>query len=507
MNVLLFSMPDVSPMFPPKAWVPPQIGIASLAGNTTDHEVFCADLIARREDVAAGVREAMARVKPRLVGLSSMSFQYATALKVAELVKSIDPTVPLVLGGYHATVLYDVIAAEERGGRLFDYLVRGEGETAFNALVHAVDANKGFESVAGLSWKRGGGWVHNERGPLEDLTKIKLPKRSARIWADDCFFRGLQPSGKSGAFWAGLLKQGFDVVETSRGCTMVCNFCSIAHMYGRSFRTYSIDRVMADIADSKAHGAKWIVFADDNITLDVGRFEALCDAIVAHGHDDVRYIVQASSTGISTTERLVAKMARAGIGVAFLGIESVSERNLARMKKGNIIERTRTAVRWLRKHKILVVGGMVLGLPDDEPSDIEANYRYFSEMNVDFYGDQIATPYPRTGMREDYEREGLITNPDDFRFYSGFWANVRSKHLTSDEIQFLRWKCRRKYTSGVPLPPTLRASLSVFAVVRTAFYAPVRGLWRRLKAWDKTERQLYDEEMARARKANNFFPE
>ena len=221
MNVLLFSMPDVSPMFPPKAWRLPQIGIASLAGNTTDHDVFCADLVARREDVAGGVREAMARVKPALVGFSAMSFQYPTALKVAELVKSIDPNVPLILGGYHATVLYDEIAAGARSGALFDYLVRGEGETAFNALVHAVAADEGLDKVAGLSWKREGTWTHNERGPLEDLSKLKFPKRSARLWANECFFRGLQPSGKSGVFWAGLLKQGIDVVESSRGCTML----------------------------------------------------------------------------------------------------------------------------------------------------------------------------------------------------------------------------------------------------------------------------------------------
>ncbi len=505
MNVLLFSMPDVSPMFPPKAWRPPQIGIASLAANTTDHEVFCADLIARREDVRGAIREALDRVKPSFAGLSAMSFQYATALKVAACIKEFRPDLPLVLGGYHATVLGDEVTSTEPGRTLFDYVIRGEGETAFNGLVHAFAARSGFEKVAGLSWKKDNVWTHNERGPLEDLSKLKIPKRSARLWADECFLMGLQPSGKSGSLFAGILKQGFDVVESSRGCTMVCNFCSIQHMYGRSFRTYPLERVMADIADSKARGAKWIVFADDNITLDTDRFEALCDAIVAAGHDDLRYVVQASSAGVSARESVAAKMSRAGIRICFLGIESASERDLLRMKKGNIIEKTRQAVRWLHKHKILIVGGMVLGLPDDSPEDFERNYRFFRDLQIDFLGDQIATPYPRTGMREDYAKEGLITNPDDFRFYSGFWANVRTKHLSSDDIQFLRWKMRRRFHENEPLPPALRASLSVYALVRTLFYSPTRSLWRRLKRWNMSDRDLYEAAMERARKDNEFF--
>jgi len=33
-----------------------------------------------------------------------------------------------------------------------------------------------------------------------------------------------------------------DVIETSRGCLHLCNFCSIREMYGTSFRLFPIDR-------------------------------------------------------------------------------------------------------------------------------------------------------------------------------------------------------------------------------------------------------------------------
>ena len=45
-----------------------------------------------------------------------------------------------------------------------------------------------------------------------------------------------------------LLGRPVDVVETSRGCTFDCSFCSIIEMRGRNFHRYPIDRVLDDIA-------------------------------------------------------------------------------------------------------------------------------------------------------------------------------------------------------------------------------------------------------------------
>ncbi|KPJ58011.1 MAG: hypothetical protein AMS16_00110 [Planctomycetes bacterium DG_58] len=505
MNALLFSMPDVMPMFRPDAWRLPNLGISSIAANTSDHDVYCADLMARRENLSAAVQEAMRRVRPRLVGLSAMSFQYDTALKVAELVREVDPDVPVVLGGYHATLLYEDVTKAERSSRLLDFLIRGEGETAFNMLVHALDGEGDLAEVPGLSWKHRDKWVHNARGALEDLKTLKIPKRSARLWNGEYFFRGVQKGSGLRILLPSHIYQVIDVLETSRGCTMPCNFCSMRHMYGRTFRTYDTDRVVADIADSKKRGTQWVLFADDNITLDVKRFECLCDAIIESGHTDVSYIIQASSAGIASSERLVRKMDRANFRIVFLGIENVSERNLRQMKKGDIVEKTRAAIRYLHQYKILIVGGMIIGLPDDREVDIAENYEFFRTEQVDFFGDQIATPYPRTELRQELLRDGLVTNVDDYRRYNGFWANVRTKHLTSEELQFLRWKCRRRYSSFENITPSIREAYPVYALMHLLVIRPMRRLKRVLRNWNRTEREIFREDMRRCEALNDFF--
>ncbi|HUU43903.1 MAG TPA: radical SAM protein [Planctomycetota bacterium] len=504
MKVLLFSMPDVGPQAPPRVWRAPNLGISSLAGNCPDHDVTCADLIVRREDIRAAVREAMTRTSPELVGLTSMSFQYRTALRVAELVKQIAPSVPIILGGYHATLMHEELSADERFTAAFDFMIRGEGETAFRMMVDALDGSGSFGNVPSLSWKKNGEWVHNERGPLEDLSKIALPNRSSRLWQGEYWIRAAQRRSLWEVLLGGGTRQPLDVIETSRGCTMPCSFCSIRHMYGRSFRTYDMERVMADIADAKRHSAEWLVLADDNVTLDVPRFEAMCDAIVAAGHNDISYIVQTSAAGIASSAVLAKKMDRANMRVAQIGIESVSTRNLTLLKKGDIREQAKTALRHLHDNNILVVGSIILGNPEDTEEDIAQSFDFMLEHGVEFFADQILQPYPKTGVREELLKQGLITRPDAWWRYNGFWANVRTRNISEEGLQYLQWKYHQK-GSKYTRTSTFRAAYPLYAVLRRYLVKPMKLFLARLKNWNRTRYEVFRESMREAVELNNFF--
>ena len=130
-----------------------------------------------------------------------------------------------------------------------------------------------------------------------------------------------------------MLGRQVEVVETSRGCTYDCSFCSIIEMRGRNFHPYPIERVLADIAGARAHGAQAIFLVDDNITLDVSRFEALCHAIIDAGFSDADYVVQAMTAPIAQHgARLAPLMRRAGFRYVFLGIENILEEDLTFLK-------------------------------------------------------------------------------------------------------------------------------------------------------------------------------
>ncbi len=235
------------------------------------------------------------------------------------------------------------------------------------------------------------------------------------------------------------------------------------------------------------------------------RFESLCDAIVEAGHDDLRYIVQASTSGIASSPLLAQKMSRAGIQIVFLGIENVSERNLKIMNKGNALEKTKRAIEYLHRNNILIVGGMIIGHAEDKEEDIAQNFEFFDKANIDFFGEQIITPYPKTGMRDILIKEGLVTNADNYRKYYGFWANVRTKHLSSDDLQFLRWKYKRKYSTFFKTTPVFKANFPLVNLLRVFLMRPYYRLKNLFVSAGKTERDLFAKDMKGFAEMNNFF--
>src|SRR5246500_4128646 len=101
MNILLLSMPDSFEHMPTVAVRMPNGALCSLAGNADPHhQVFAADLILVQRAVRETVQSLMREHQPDIVGLSVMTFQRKTSLRIIELVRSIRPDVRVVVGGY-----------------------------------------------------------------------------------------------------------------------------------------------------------------------------------------------------------------------------------------------------------------------------------------------------------------------------------------------------------------------------------------------------------------------
>src|SRR5579862_8967783 len=101
MNILLLSMPDSFEHTPSLTMRMPNGALASLAGNIDPHhQVAIADLVNAQHAVPQTVGRLVAERNPDLVGLSIMTFQRHTARKVIALVRSLNPSVSIVDGGY-----------------------------------------------------------------------------------------------------------------------------------------------------------------------------------------------------------------------------------------------------------------------------------------------------------------------------------------------------------------------------------------------------------------------
>ncbi len=422
MKILLLSSPVVQPDFDRIARLP-NLGLASLAAHVDDRcTVHVADIhgLKNHRDY---VQKAVNGYD--LVGITAMSFQYQEALALASIAK--EAGAETVFGGYHPT-----LAAEEIGkspdAALIDYIVRGEGEATFRELVLALLEGKSPKGILGLSYHEGERMIHNPGRPLLNVEDIEMPNRDARLLT-----KGFNSLGIP-----------IDSVETSRGCTQGCKFCSINLMYGRHFRRFSIERVIEDIRDAEAHGAGSIFFPDDNITLDPKRLERLCQAIIDADLTHLRYKTQASASGIASSKQLVDKMGEAGFDGVFLGVESINKRNLEFLGKGKMSNDAEKAVQYLHDNDIIVSTGLIGGNPDDDEEDMWENFKLARKLKVDVPIFYISTPYPRTQMRAELEEMGLVTK-NDFTKYDGLHANLRTKHLSDEDVQYITWQMNARY--------------------------------------------------------------
>jgi len=435
MNVLLLSMPDSFEHMPAVAVRMPNGALTSLAGNVdSHHHVAVADLILVQRKVREAVEQLVHRHNPHIVGLSVMTFQRKTALQIVTLIRSMRPQVRIVVGGYDPSLAADAYMQSDAG---IDYIVRAEGEITFRELLRAIEQGSGFDKILGLTYRADDGWHENPARPVHSLEgdEIRLPNRDARV------LNGYTMMGRQ-----------IDVIETSRGCTFDCGFCSIIEMRGRNFHTYTFDRVLADIRDARDHGARSIFIVDDNISLNIKRFEALCQAIIDAGLNDLVYSVQAMTSPIAMHgETLAPLMRKAGFRYVFLGIENILEDDLQFLKaaaKNEFREKGRKtgnatvrAIENLHRNKMYVIGGLIVGSPDDTLDSIHTNLE-FARQYVDWPYIQHPTPYPGTPMTNDFRARNLI-KIDRMEEYDGTTAIVATQYLEPEEIEFERWRAER----------------------------------------------------------------
>ncbi|MES1260157.1 MAG: cobalamin B12-binding domain-containing protein, partial [Acidobacteriota bacterium] len=84
-------------------------------------------------------------------------------VQVARAVKAIYPDKPVILGGWHPSLLPDQTLA----AGYVDVVVRGQGEDAMPEVARRIEAGDGMEGIPGVGYKRDGRLQFNAHRPLK----------------------------------------------------------------------------------------------------------------------------------------------------------------------------------------------------------------------------------------------------------------------------------------------------------------------------------------------------
>ncbi|MCC6625731.1 MAG: radical SAM protein [Deltaproteobacteria bacterium] len=352
------------------------------------------------DDPWGEIRRAIEAERPDVVGITAMTASYPAAARIAELVKAIDPAIPVVLGGIHAT---DDPHAALAQAPAIDFVVRGEGEHAMLELTRGLEARAAgaaFDpaSVAGLAWRDDAGAVRlaPSRPPIQDLDALPFPLRDRLVWPDDVH----------AAFYSGVI--------TLRGCPYKCIYCAVPNSEGRQTRYRSPGNVVDEVTRLvERHGVKTIFFHDSVFSLHKKRTLELC-RLLEERRLGVTFHCQTRTDRVDP--ELLDAMKAAGCEQVFFGIESGDEESLARIRKRVPLADIREAVGWAKARGLRTSGFFMIGFPWETEAHIERTLALATGIDLDVVSLFSATPLPGTELWRLAVELGRQRMPDSIDF-------------------------------------------------------------------------------------------
>lgn len=370
----------------------PPLGLLYLAAYVEDRgrHVHVMDANAERlglEDIARFV----SLHQPAWVGLSAVTAQISNARRVAGIVKRVSDQSEVVVGGVHATALPDEVLSDPA----IDYVIRGEGEESFFALLDG----RPLESIGGLSYRRDNrlaSIAHNAMGePVKDLDS--LPPPAYHLIKFDLYKPAVGAYRRLPAI----------SMTMTRGCPGKCTFCNSAETV---LRARCAEHIVDEIQKlQRTYGIREVSFYDDTFTVFRKNVARLCSLIIERGID-LTWSCFARTDCVSP--RLLALMKRAGCHQILFGIESADPEILAAIRKPINIEQTREAVRMVQEAGIAVRAAFMFGNPGETVASMRRTIDFAKELDPDIAVFNITTPYPGTQLFTWARRNGYLRTFD-----------------------------------------------------------------------------------------------
>ena len=364
------------------------------------------------------LRKMIKRISPDIVGISSVTANFNSAIEVADICKDVNDDIKVVFGGYHPTAL----PVETLKNKSVDFVVIGEGEHTMLELVREIEKDgKNFEKICGISFKKGKNIkITKNRSLIQNIDSIPMP-------------HPFLPIGRySNMSFYPLIKLKHGTIMTSRGCPMSCKFCSIKLIFKNQYRTHSIDRVMEEIKYLNDKGINIISFSDSIFTCNKKRVKDICKNIIKEKFD-----IKWSCFGhINFVDKEVLYwMKKAGCIFIKYGIESGNQSILNSMNKNININKIKEAISLTKKIDITTSLNFIIGFPSETLETAMQTINLAKDLNcISFF--RSLTPYPGTEIYDWAKKNNLLLE-NNFEKFTPENVVMTNGKLNESEIKSL----------------------------------------------------------------------
>lgn len=351
--------------------------------------------------------------QPDLVGISCISHEYSkSAHQLAELVKTIDPAIIVVLGGVYGTTTPELPMKDKN----VDFVILGEGEERFPDFLKMLkEGNKDFTGFDGIAYRKREKVIINPiRHFIENLDALPLPAYEKLDY--------YAYANKSDKFSNVLLPRYYPyaITSSSRGCPFSCIYCSTHAIDGKKTRFKSATRVLEELDWLvNDYGVKEIIFLDDNLNLNRQRFVQILKGLIKKGYD--LHWKSINFTTFLLDDELLELMKASKMYQLILPIESGNQYVLDKiLHKPLRLEKALEVIKKAKELKLEVAADFIIGSPGETWDQIRETAQFAEQIDVDIVSFHVATPTPRSELYNIARSQGCLEKGFDFSTHQFF---------------------------------------------------------------------------------------
>ncbi len=364
--------------------------VALLDAELGEHEEKLGRGVLRRGTSDDEIRARVVELAPDAVGLSCM---FAVSMPaIVDLAKLVRPLFdgPLVAGGYAATSDPEYLLERTP----IDAVILGEGELAFpRFLKEWPDA----ERIVPQHWEPD---LESYPRPAYDLIDFDAYRKFETVFV-------------------GLPQEDVNVrsvgVQSSRGCPVGCNFCSVQLISGTPLRRRDPKSFVDELVRLRDDfGVRKVHFFDDNLTLN--RDHALAVFREMAERCPMTWVATQGTGAWNWDDELLDAAKASGMLYLSLPIESGSEYVLHKImhKRPLKLRQVKDVVRMCREKSIPVFAWVIIGSPGETKEDMEKGLYLLNQLDVDYRIASVVTPYPGSELFDECREKGYVDLPLEF---------------------------------------------------------------------------------------------
>ena len=336
-----------------------------------------------------------------LFGISSLFTPYhQEALRVAQLIKEVNPRIKVVMGGSHISV----DPAGVLRSPFVDLVLLGEGEERFPILIRKYEKgefNK-WNGIEGIGYRWGGEIQINPlRSYIENLDSLRFPARDL-ISLDS--YR--------------IHRKRATMIITSRGCPHQCAYCSTPIVMGSIFRSRSPENILDEMKECyQRYRIEVFDIEDDNLTFDLKRAKSLMRLILEHfGEGRLELFAMNGLSYASLDRELLELMKKAGFQTINLSFVSKSQSSKERLNRPKPKEEFEEVLREAERAHLNVVAYAIFGIPGQSLEEMVETLSYLMGKRV-LIGPSLYYPTPGTPLFH-YCKENHVLPPSPIQWRS-----------------------------------------------------------------------------------------